>query len=87
MQPMFNTAPPDGRSRVIIENVTPEVDGGTFAVKRVRCERVIVEADIFADGHEVPSRKTSKARPLHIILIFVPFCTAPSKIRVITTAP
>jgi starch synthase (maltosyl-transferring) len=55
MQPMFNTAPPDGRSRVIIENVTPEVDGGTFAVKRVRCERVIVEADIFADGHEVIS--------------------------------
>ena len=55
MQPMINTAPPDGRSRVIIENVTPEVDGGTFAVKRVRGERVIVEADIFADGHEVIS--------------------------------
>lgn len=55
MQPVFNTAPPDGRSRVIIENVTPEVDGGTFAVKRVRGERVIVEADIFADGHEVIS--------------------------------
>jgi starch synthase (maltosyl-transferring) len=55
MQPVFNTAPPDGRSRVIIENVTPEVDDGTFAVKRVRGERVIVEADIFADGHEVIS--------------------------------
>ncbi|MGN6731416.1 MAG: alpha-1,4-glucan--maltose-1-phosphate maltosyltransferase [Candidatus Binatia bacterium] len=52
---MFNTAPPDGSSRVIIENVTPEVDGGTFAAKRVRGERVIVEADIFADGHEVIS--------------------------------
>jgi starch synthase (maltosyl-transferring) len=55
MQPVFNTAPPDGSSRVIVENVTPEVDGGTFAVKRVRGERVIVEADIFADGHEVIS--------------------------------
>ena len=55
MQPVFNTARPDGRSRVIIENVTPEVDDGTFAVKRVRGERVIVEADIFADGHEVIS--------------------------------
>lgn len=48
-------APPDGRSRVIIENVTPEIDGGTFAAKRVCGERVIVEADIFADGHELIS--------------------------------
>jgi len=48
-------APPDGRSRVIIENVTPEIDGGTFAAKRVCGERVIVEADIFADGHEMIS--------------------------------
>jgi len=46
---------PDGRSRVIIENVTPEIDGGTFAAKRVCGERVIVEADIFADGHEMIS--------------------------------
>jgi starch synthase (maltosyl-transferring) len=55
MQPVFNTAPPDGRNRVIIENVTPEIEGGTFAAKRVRGERVVVEADIFADGHEVIS--------------------------------
>jgi len=48
-------APPDGRSRVIIENVTPEIDGGTFAAKRVCGERLIVEADIFADGHEMIS--------------------------------
>ena len=46
---------PDGRSRVIIENVTPEIDGGTFAAKRVCGERLIVEADIFADGHEMIS--------------------------------
>jgi starch synthase (maltosyl-transferring) len=46
---------PDGRSRVIIENVTPEIDGGTFAAKRVCGEQVIVEADIFADGHEMIS--------------------------------
>ncbi len=55
MQPVFNTAPPDGTGRVIIENVAPEIEGGTFAAKRVRGERVIVEADIFADGHEVIS--------------------------------
>jgi starch synthase (maltosyl-transferring) len=43
----------DGRKRVIIENVTPRVDGGRFAVKRVLGDRVTVEADIFADGNDV----------------------------------
>jgi starch synthase (maltosyl-transferring) len=41
-----------GSSRVIIESVTPEVDGGRFAVKRVVGDSVAVEADVFADGHE-----------------------------------
>lgn len=40
-------------SRVVIENVTPEIDGGVFAAKRVVGERVVVQADIFADGHDV----------------------------------
>ncbi len=38
--------------RVVIENVTPEVDGGRFPIKRVTGERVVVEADIFCDGHD-----------------------------------
>jgi starch synthase (maltosyl-transferring) len=42
----------DGRVRVVIETVRPEIDGGRFAVKRVRGETVTVEADIFADGHD-----------------------------------
>ena len=54
MQPSFNPAR-DGRSRVVIENVTPEIDGGLFPVKRTRGESVTVEADMFADGHEVIS--------------------------------
>ncbi|MBR0662900.1 DUF3416 domain-containing protein [Roseomonas hellenica] len=37
--------------RVAIEAVTPAVDGGRFAAKRVVGERVRVEADIVADGH------------------------------------
>lgn len=37
--------------RVAIEAVTPAVDAGRFAAKRVVGERVTVEADIFADGH------------------------------------
>jgi len=42
----------DGRNRVIIENVSPEIDCGVFPVKRVRNEIVSVEADIFSDGHD-----------------------------------
>jgi len=40
-----------GRARVVIEAVEPQVAGGRFAVKRVQGEPVIVEADVFADGH------------------------------------
>jgi starch synthase (maltosyl-transferring) len=43
----------DGRVRVIIESVTPAVDGGRFPIKRVVGDRVQVEADCFADGHDV----------------------------------
>jgi len=42
----------DGRHRVVIDAVRPVVDGGRFAIKRVEGERVVVEADIFADGHD-----------------------------------
>src|SRR5215469_14933522 len=44
--------PFDGRSRVVIERVHPEIDGGRFPIKRVVGERVVVEADVFSDGHE-----------------------------------
>jgi len=40
------------RRRVAIDRVGPEVDGGRFAVKRVRGDEVVVEADIICDGHE-----------------------------------
>jgi starch synthase (maltosyl-transferring) len=42
----------DGRRRVVIEGVSPEIDCGRFPVKRVVGEPVVVEADIFADGHD-----------------------------------
>jgi starch synthase (maltosyl-transferring) len=47
------STPPEGRARAVIEGVTPAVDGGRFAVKRVAGESVDVEADCFADGHDV----------------------------------
>jgi starch synthase (maltosyl-transferring) len=42
----------DGRPRVVIEGVSPEIDCGRFAIKRVVGETVLVEADVFADGHD-----------------------------------
>jgi starch synthase (maltosyl-transferring) len=42
-----------GRSRTVIESVRPEVDCGRFAIKRVVGESVLVEADIFTDGHDL----------------------------------
>jgi starch synthase (maltosyl-transferring) len=45
----------DGRSRVIIEAASPEVDGGAFPAKRVAGDVVLAEADIFADGHDLIS--------------------------------
>ncbi len=44
---------PDGEGRVVIEAVSPELDGGRSAVKRIVGEEVRVEADIFSDGHEI----------------------------------
>jgi starch synthase (maltosyl-transferring) len=43
----------DGRVRVVIENIQPAVDGGRFPVKRTTGDEVVVEADCFADGHDV----------------------------------
>jgi starch synthase (maltosyl-transferring) len=41
-----------GQSRVIIENVQPQVDGGLYPAKRTVGETVTVTADIFGDGHD-----------------------------------
>ena len=38
--------------RVVIRGVEPEIECGRFAIKRVIGENVMVEADIFADGHD-----------------------------------
>jgi starch synthase (maltosyl-transferring) len=46
---------PEGRTRVVIENITPQVDNGAFPIKRVAGDTVTVEADVFADGHDAIS--------------------------------
>ncbi|MBV9341807.1 MAG: alpha-1,4-glucan--maltose-1-phosphate maltosyltransferase [Acidobacteria bacterium] len=45
----------EGRKRVIVEAVSPEIDGGRFPTKRTVGDQVSVEADIFADGHDAIS--------------------------------
>ena len=37
----------------VIENLQPLIDGGRYPIKRVIGEDVMVEADIFKDGHDI----------------------------------
>jgi len=47
----------EGRRRVVIENLKPEINGGRFPIKRVIGEKVVVTADILADGHDALSAR------------------------------
>ncbi len=47
------TGLPSQEGRVIIENISPEIDGGRAAAKYAEGAPFIVTADIFTDGHEV----------------------------------
>jgi starch synthase (maltosyl-transferring) len=50
-KPPIVPLPEESRRRVVIEHISPSLEGG-FAIKRTPGERVIVEADLFADGHD-----------------------------------
>ena len=39
--------------RVIVENVSPAIEGSPYAVKRVLGDDVDIEADLVCDGHEI----------------------------------
>lgn len=41
------------QTRIVIENVKPQLDSGAFAIKRILGQKVTVTADIFPDGHDV----------------------------------
>jgi starch synthase (maltosyl-transferring) len=47
------TGLPSQEGRVIIESISPEIDGGRAAAKCVEGAPFIVSADIYTDGHEV----------------------------------
>ena len=57
---MSSMDPLNGQVRTVIEKVRPEVEEGRFPIKRVSGETVIVEADVFGDGHDA----------LHAVLLF-----------------
>jgi starch synthase (maltosyl-transferring) len=44
--------PNEGRSRVVIENVEPQINCGQFPIKRIVNDLVAIEADVFGDGHD-----------------------------------
>lgn len=41
------------QTRIIIENVLPQINGGSFAIKRIVGQKIVVTADVFSDGHDV----------------------------------
>ena len=45
----------EGRSRVVIERISPEIDGGAFPIKRIVGDTVVVDVTAFTDGHDAIS--------------------------------
>jgi starch synthase (maltosyl-transferring) len=41
------------QTRIIIENILPQLDGGSFYIKRIINQKVVVTAAVFSDGHDV----------------------------------
>ena len=39
-------------ARAVVESVRPQVDGGRYPIKRAIGDEVLVEADVFTDGHD-----------------------------------
>lgn len=44
--------PYTGLNRVIITNIYPQIDCGRFPIKRILGDKITIEVDIFADGHD-----------------------------------
>ena len=49
---MGDMKPVEGRKRVVIEEVQPQVDCGRYAAKRVLGDLVTITAAVFGDGHD-----------------------------------
>ncbi len=49
--------PSEGRSRVVIEEISPQVNAGRYPACRIQNDLVIVSAAIFGDGHDMLSAR------------------------------
>ena len=70
----------------IIENLQPLIDGGRYPVKRVVDDDLVVEADIFKDGHDVVAavlkwRVLGKRALRETPMTIVPDCSPPAQER------
>jgi starch synthase (maltosyl-transferring) len=54
----------NGRSRVIVGALQPELDAGAYAVKRIVGDLVTVSVDLIADGHDVVAGELIVRPPL-----------------------
>jgi len=61
---------------VVIENLQPLIDGGRYPIKRIVGEDLVVEADIFKDGHDVvaailkwrvPGKRAWRETPMNFV--------------------
>jgi len=41
------------QERVVIDNIEPQLSCGTFFIKRVVGDKVVVKADVLGDGHDL----------------------------------
>ncbi|MFN8059946.1 MAG: alpha-1,4-glucan--maltose-1-phosphate maltosyltransferase [Vicinamibacterales bacterium] len=62
----------DGRLRVVVERLSPEIDAGRFPIKRTVGERVEVTAHVHADGHDVLAVRLKHRREGASVWVDVP---------------
>ena len=41
------------QTRIVIENLSPQIDCGAYYIKRIVGQTISVTADVFSDGHDI----------------------------------
>jgi starch synthase (maltosyl-transferring) len=76
-EPHSPMKPTEGRRRVVIEEIQPQVDNGRYPAKRILGDSVTVTAAIFSDGHDhvgahLLYRHTSDKKPQRVAFTALP---------------
>ncbi len=72
--------PTEGRRRVVIEEIQPQVNAGRYSAKRVLGDRVTVTAAIFSDGHDHVSARLLYRHSSQRRWKIVPFTALPNDV-------